>query len=341
MAQVAIVNLQHAHVTVGLQAGGELSRGAALSGELGATYHFGDRPGFDVHSGANAIVYLFPFSVRAQWLQQEYALDFGARYAYETNEGLAFTYGTASECIQIEGRPLRTSTGVAHFDARARSRGDFALPRTPTCDEAFAAGLEWQRAAQYECASVPAFLQLAAELLAHDAPDALVAAALAAAEDEIAHARISSDLASRFLGTHVFPTLPEVPARPPLAGRAGLIRLATESWLDGCLAEGMASARARRASHLAVDRGARTAQRVIARDEARHAELGWDILEWAMEMGGEDALDAVSALRDTEMDAARHDHTASAHYGCLGASDVEEVTERHTAKSRRRLDALL
>jgi hypothetical protein len=338
MAQLAIVNLEHAHVTVGLQGGGELSRnGAALSGELGATYHFADRPGFDVHSGANAIVLLFPFSVRAQWLQQEYAFDVGARYAYASNVGPDFTYGIAGTCVV--GRPLRTSNGVAHFDARARSPADFAIPGTPTCDEMFAAGLDWQCAAQYECASVLAFLQLAAELLAHDAPDALVAAALAAAEDEIGHARISSELASRFLGAHVFPTLPEV--APALAGRAALIRLSTESWLDSCLAEGMASARARRASHLAVDRGARTAQRVIARDEARHAEVGWDILAWAMQTGSDDARDAVSALRDAEIDAVRGGDPGIAHYGCLGASDVNEVTERHIAYSRRRLDALL
>jgi hypothetical protein len=340
MAQLAIINLDHAHLTIGLQGGGELSRvGAALSGEIGGTYHFSDRPGFDLHTGANAIVALFPISVRAEWLQQEYALDLGIRYASEGAQSPVFTYGSSSICI--EGRPLRTSKGVARCDARTRAVDDRPSLIETTHAEAFAAGRDWQRAAQYECASVPAFLQLAVELLAHDAPDDLVAAALAAAEDELVHARISAALASRLLGARVWPVLPEAPARPPLAGRPGLVRLATESWLDGCLAEGMASERARRASEQAVDRGARTAQRVIAGDEARHAALGWKILQWTLQAGSDDARDAVRALRDAELDAVPENHGGLAHYGCLGGREINEVAYRHAARSRSRLDALL
>src|SRR6185503_20150251 len=162
-------------------------------------------------------------------------------------------------------------------------------------------------------------------------------AALAAAEDEMVHARISADLASRYLGTRVWPTLPDVPPRAPLAGRAGLIRLTTESWLDGCLVEGMAAERALVASRLAIDGGARTAQCAIARDEARHAELGWNILRWAAKAGGDDAGDAVRALRNAEVPAAEGDHAGFERYGCLGVRQINEVAERHAVKSRRRL----
>jgi hypothetical protein len=208
-------------------------------------------------------------------------------------------------------------------------------------DEAFEAGLAWQSAAQYECASIPAFLQLAVELLAHDAPDALVEAALVAAEDEMVHARMSADLASRYLGDRVWPTLPDVPLRAPLAGQAGLTRLATESWLDGCLGEGMAAERARRGSRIATDRGAKMTQQVIARDEARHAELGWDVLLWAMRAGGDDTCDAVRSLRSAETEAVRHWPTGLARYGCLDGREINEVAERHIARRRRRLDASL
>ena len=340
MAQLAMVNLDGPRVTLGLQGGGELSRaGAALSGELGATYRFGDRPGFGIHTGATAIVLFFPISYRAQWLLQDHAFNVGARYAWEGQHSPVLTYGANSICMV--GRPLRTAKGVACVDTRACSVGALAASVTAVNDEAFAAGLEWQGAAQYECASIPAFLQLADELLAHDAPNALIEAALAAAEDEMVHARISADLASRYLGTRVWPTLPEVPSRAPLAGRAGLVRLATESWLDGCLAEGMAAERALSASRRAIEGGAKTAQRVIARDEARHAELGWNILRWATHVGDDDARDAVRTLRNAEIPAAVGDHAGVDRYGCLGVRQINEIADRHTAKSRRRLDAWL
>ena len=50
-------------------------------------------------------------------------------------------------------------------------------------------------AADLEAASVPAFVQLARELIAHDAPAALVHAALAAADDEVRHAAAMTALA--------------------------------------------------------------------------------------------------------------------------------------------------
>jgi len=337
MAQLAIINLHHPRFTAGLQGGGEFSYGGpALTGELGATYRFGDRPGFGIHTGATAIAGLFTLSGRTQWLLRDYAVNIGMRNAYEGRDNPVSTFGSSEMCIV--GRPLRTSNGVVRVDASARTA--VASPAADVDDEALAAGLEWQSAAQYECASVPAFLQLAVELLAHDAPDALVEAALSAAEDEMVHARISADLASRYLGSRVWPTLPDVAPRAPLAGRAGLMRLATESWLDGCLGEGMAAERARRASQQATDAGARIAQRLIARDEARHAELGWSILQWTLTVGADAARDAVSTLRNADIDPAEGHHRAIAQYGCLGTSEISEVAERHAARCRRRLDAL-
>jgi hypothetical protein len=337
MAQLAIINLHHPRVTAGLQGGGEFSYGGpALTGELGATYRFGDRPGFGIHTGVTAIAALFTLSGRAQWLLQDYAANVGTRFAFEGPDRPAFTFGSSAICMV--GRPLRTPIGVARVDASARSA---VAPRAGQIDdEAWAAGLEWQSAAQYECASVPAFLQLAVELLAHDAPDVLVEAALSAAEDEMVHARISADLASRYLGSRVWPTLPDVAPRVPLAGRAGLVRLATESWLDGCLGEGMAAERARRASQQATDAGARIAQRLIARDEARHADLAWSVLRWTMRVDADAVRDAVNTLRNAEIDTVEGHHRGIAQYGCLGTSEISEVAERHAARSRRRLAAL-
>jgi len=195
----------------------------------------------------------------------------------------------------------------------------------------------------YECASVPAFLDLAEALLACGAPLHLVDQALDAACDEIVHARISAKLASRYLGEAVCPTLPSLSPRAPLSGTLGLVRLAVESWIDGCLGEGAAARQAARARKLAADPPARAALRCIEVDEARHAELGWHVLRWAIERGGADARDAVRSLRNLEpMPAAATEASDGIEaFGRLSAAEMNAVTERNLAESRRRLDTLV
>jgi hypothetical protein len=228
---------------------------------------------------------------------------------------------------------------MAEVSAPLHGPGGGAVPDD---DAVLLAGASWASAAQHECASVPAFLQLAAELLAHDAPDALVERALAAAEDEMRHAFLCADVASRYLGVRVVPTLPDAPGRPPLTGTAGLVRLATESWLDGCLGEGVAASRAARAAQLATDPAGQGARRTIACDEARHAELAWSILCWAVDRGGDEARGAVRSLRNAEVAGVTEvTCAATERYGVLSASRVNAVTERHCTHSRARLDALV
>jgi hypothetical protein len=333
LAQLAFVNLGEPRVTLAAQGGSELSTfsATAITGELGGTYRFGDRPAFAIHTGVTPEFAIFYVSFRTQWLQEDYALNWGARY-------LA-TYGGPGYCV--EGRPLRTSDGSIAVGSPASCRRDITSDAGPADDAVLLAGTSWQSAAQYECASVPAFLQLAADLLAHDAPDALVERALAAAEDEMQHAHLCAAVASRYLGIRVYPALPDVVPRSPLEGTAGLVRLATESWLDGCLGEGAAASRAARAARLATDPIARGAQRTIARDEARHAALGWSVLQWAMQRGGDEARAAVRSLRNAEISGATGSaYATTERYGRLGVSHTYEVTERHCAQSRARLDIL-
>jgi hypothetical protein len=147
---------------------------------------------------------------------------------------------------------------------------------------------------------VPAFLQLAAELLAHDAPLSLVERALDAACDEVRHASACAAMASRLLGYHVWPTLPELRSRPT----PSLVRLAVESWLDGCLGEGAAAKRAARDALAAGEGRTRGVWARIAEDESRHAELGWDILGWTVARAGSAARDAIGAVQS---DADSHD----------------------------------
>jgi hypothetical protein len=190
---------------------------------------------------------------------------------------------------------------------------------------------------------VPAFVQLVGDLLALGAPDALVDQAIAAAEDEVRHARACARIASRLGGRRIAPTLPASALRGPLRGAEGIQRLAVESWLDGCLGEGAAAARAGFSAGRASDvRIART-RRGIARDERRHAELGWQVLAWAASRGGDDVVDAVRSVRDAAIattDEGLAEHEARA-FGRVGRADAESLHARHAARARERLDALL
>jgi hypothetical protein len=145
------------------------------------------------------------------------------------------------------------------------------------------------RSAELEAASVAAFTILAAELACHGADRALLQRTRAAAEDEIVHARLMQRLAERFGG--------KVQAR---SVRVGLPRdleaIALENAVEGCVAEtwgcllGM-----HQALHAAP--GLRTAYQRIAADEARHAQLSWDIAAWAEGQLGDAAVARIAAHR--------------------------------------------
>jgi hypothetical protein len=191
---------------------------------------------------------------------------------------------------------------------------------------------------------VPAFLQLAAELSRQQAPAGLIRGALAAAGDEARHARGCALLASRHLRQCVQPALPDVAPRRSCTGRAGLEQLALESWIDGCLAEGVAAAHAARAAAQSGDPEARALQLRVAADERRHAELAWSILEWTLQRGGDPVRALLHGFRDIEAAPVAADASATEgleHHGRLGQRTSIALDREQRALSRRRLDQLL
>lgn len=328
-AQLSLLGLEQPRLTLGAHAGGELERGAAaLTGELGASYRFGPVGGFGIHSGVLAETLLLNASLRYQWLLHEAFLGVGAR--------VLNTYGSANFCAV--GRPLRTAAGLLtlHATPPHRAGGGGRGARIEAVGRAF------ERDAQLEHASVPAFLQLAAELHALDAPRGLVARALASARDEVRHAELCTRLAQRHLEDCAPPALPAIARRAPLAGMEGIERLAIESWLDGCVSEGRAAAHAARAAELADEPQPRAALHGIAEDEQRHTELAWAILRWALGRGGERVHAAVRALRDVDTALAdEHALDGLQAHGRLSQPELDAIAARHGEASRARLDALL
>jgi hypothetical protein len=127
--------------------------------------------------------------------------------------------------------------------------------------------------AQLEAASVIAFENLARQLEGHRAPKRLVVAARRAARDEVRHARVTRSLAVR-AGARV----PRVRVRP--IGARPLEAMAIENAIEGCVRETFGAAVALRQAEAAADAEVRREMRSIARDEARHADLSWQLARW-------------------------------------------------------------
>src|SRR5262249_8650748 len=158
--------------------------------------------------------------------------------------------------------------------------------------------------------------RFALELLAAGAPASLVEAAHRAALDEVRHARLCLGLASAYAGAPLGPApFPfdgrvEGSADPadnsaPAArgGRGG------EALTEGCVGETLAAALAMEQLGRAEDPAVRAALAIIAEDEARHAELAWRAVAWAVRAGGERVRAAVAQAlaEEVRVAAARFD----------------------------------
>ena len=324
--QLGWINLEELRLAAWLQAGGEVAENTGIVGELGIVGHVLD-PGVGVHTG---LLMQFPYYMvgfaRQEWLLDEYSFGTGLR--------VPPTFLERRPDVTV-GRRWRDESGAA-LSGEVSST---ARTNDPVADA-------WVANARAEADSVPAFWQLALDLLAHGAPLDLVEAAIDAADDEIRHAAASAAVASRIARGRVCPSVSAGPIRPPVPGPDGLARLALESWLDGCLDEGAAVRRAERGVATARHGLTRETLATIARDERRHEALAWRVLEWALARGGAELRELLRAHRDLSSDAYLAPGSdlpravAEAH-GLVDAHRSEVVYEQHRERARHRLDAVL
>jgi hypothetical protein len=139
----------------------------------------------------------------------------------------------------------------------------------------------WTRDGLLEHASIASFGRFALELLAVGAPATLVELAHKAALDEVRHAQIAFELATAYAGTTIGPSA------FPFAGGAvevssDLANVAARVVQEGCIGETLASMVAAEQAARATDPAVRKALEIIAEDEARHAELAWRTIAWAL-----------------------------------------------------------
>ena len=137
-----------------------------------------------------------------------------------------------------------------------------------------------------EAVSVHAFARLEAELASHGAPRELLRGARRARGDEVRHVRLTRDLARRF------DAQPRTPPRPRRSART-LFAMARENAVEGCVRETYGAALALIGAARAKDPEVRKALRTIARDECRHAELSWQVAEWATALLGARQRDTI------------------------------------------------
>jgi hypothetical protein len=179
--------------------------------------------------------------------------------------------------------------------AAAERRGDWggagdAADRALDERTRVALASEWLGDALLEHASVASFARFVLDLLAVGAPSELVERAQAAIGDEIAHARLCFELATRYAGEPLGPAA--LPTSEP--GRSvRLEEVAAAAVIEGCVGETLAALQAEAQLGVVLDVRARDALEVIARDEANHAELSWAFVRWAIERGGDAVKHAV------------------------------------------------
>lgn len=202
-------------------------------------------------------------------------------------------------------------------------------------------GEYWLQVAQDEHASVAAFNRLSLSLLGLGAPLALLTRCQKAALDELRHARAAADIAEGWLGRPL--------AFAPLAGvertevDVDCATVAVDSLLHGCFAEGAAARVLTRAAREALDPVLSQTLKATARDEQRHAELSWAIVEYCLELAPARVRARLLEWFDRNMprtEAHAEDGLPSG-YGALSHAQCQDEQASAWAETSMRLHQLL
>ncbi len=182
-------------------------------------------------------------------------------------------------------RPFLVGTSMRSSDVA--DRDDWLAPVAPAdiADAHTAAFLAqvWLKDGLEEHASVAAFARFTLLLLSVGAPPDLIEESQRASLDEIQHARACFALARRYGKASVGPAPLEV---ADSIAAMSLADIAALTVAEGCVGETLGALMAAEQLELATDPDVKRILGKIARDEARHAELAWKFLAWALETGG-------------------------------------------------------
>lgn len=193
------------------------------------------------------------------------------------------------------GRPffIEGSARVAEPTLRADWMESASPSAEPDEETRRALSETWKNDGLFEHASIASFSRFTLELLAVGAPPALVSDALAAANDEVEHARLCFGLASAYSGKPVGPGALVVSGAEPRCTLADIAAAAAE---EGCIGETLSAMCAREALSGATDPAVRSALARIAEDEEAHAALAWRFVAWALSQGDQATNERVTQV---------------------------------------------
>ncbi|MDF2696379.1 MAG: putative secreted protein [Labilithrix sp.] len=234
-----------------------------------------------------------------------------------------------------EGRPYlvndvpRTAGPVRGLPGWSVSRTNAQEPRTSDLARSLRDELaaQWTRDGLFEHASVASFGRFALELLAAGAPDDLVEAAHRAALDEVRHARLCFALASAYAQETIAPG--PFPFEGHVQVTSDLASIAARAAKEGCIGETIAAAVAAEQLGSATDPAVREVLSTIAEDEARHSELAWRVVAWAIRTGGVSVAKAVAnVFAKVPTIEISEDCTELAEHGRLGSEQLRATARR-------------
>ncbi len=205
------------------------------------------------------------------------------------------------ECVfegQCGARPFLVR-GEPRVAALAEG-GSWAATSTPLLDgldaeQRLALERHWTKNALAEHASIAAFARFSLALLSLGAPASLVEETARAMGDEIRHAELCFGLASAYAGRRLCPGA--LRCDDAVAGTS-LFEIAKTAITEGCVSETLAAVEVAEALVLAEDPEVQRTLARIAEDEARHAELAWKFLRWALGRASSDERERLFAHAD-------------------------------------------
>jgi hypothetical protein len=157
----------------------------------------------------------------------------------------------------------------------------------------------WLADARMEHASVASFARFTLELMAVGAPMDMIEEAQRAGLDEIAHARACLAIAQTYAkGEGLEAGALDVSGLTIRTSLSDVVRAAVS---EGCCGETLAAIALQRASASCVDQDTRAVLALIADDEARHAQLAFRFVAWAVATGGNEVRAAVAEAFEHEL----------------------------------------
>jgi hypothetical protein len=208
-------------------------------------------------------------------------------------------------------------------------------------------GQLWVEDALMEHAAIAAFERATLELMAMAAPPSLLAEVQVAAADEVEHATRCFGLAARFSGLQREPG-PLSSLEPRVQGLAAAgadspevgedwVRLALDTFVEGCVGETIAALLARRGQRRCEDPATTAVLESIVDDEGRHAGLAWQTIRWILQASGSHR-EAVAEALEHQAEAM----AAEARRACeeLPAADPEAALLARYGRCDRRTELL-